>query len=86
MVSYIALRGTRNAVTPKKGDTPWLGGGYWRQQSKQLLQGESRKIKDRDWQKIFHFYSAGTFSGISFEIQSGLPFIMYELSTTQGVP
>jgi hypothetical protein len=31
-------------------------------------------------------YYAGIFSGISFEMQNSLPSIMYELSTTQGVP
>jgi hypothetical protein len=48
--------------------------------------GGGRKIKDQDWQKIFDLYSAGIFSGISFEMQNGLPSRMYELSITQGVP
>jgi hypothetical protein len=50
------------------------------------LQGESIKIKDHDFQKEFVLYYAGIFSGISFEMQNGLPSRMYELSTTQGVP
>jgi hypothetical protein len=34
---------------------------------------------------IFDLYSAGIFSGISFEMQNGLPFRMHQLSSTQGV-
>jgi hypothetical protein len=36
-------------------------------------------------QKIFDLYSAGIFSGISFEMQNGLSSRMHQLSTTQGV-
>jgi hypothetical protein len=88
MVSYNALRGTQNAITPKKSDNKALHGWwkYWRQQGKQFVQGGSSKIKYHDWQKIFDLYSAGIFSGISFEMQSDLPSRMYEFSTTQGVP
>jgi hypothetical protein len=74
-VSYNVLRGTRNAITPKKADNKALYGWwkYWRQQGKQFLQGGGSKIKDHDLQKIFDLYSAGIFSGISFEMQNGLP-------------
>jgi hypothetical protein len=66
-----SLRGTRNAITPKKADNKALRGWwkYWRQQGKRFLQGESRKIKDHDWQKIFELYYAVIFSGISFQMQ-----------------
>jgi hypothetical protein len=50
------------------------------------LQGGVSKIKDQDWQKIFDYYSAGIFSGISFEMQNGLPSGMCELSIAQDVP
>jgi hypothetical protein len=36
-------------------------------------------------QKIFDLYSAGIFSGISFEMQNGLPSRMHQLSIAQGV-
>jgi hypothetical protein len=87
MASYNALRGTRNTITLKKADNKALHGWwkYWRQQGKQFLLGVSSKTKDKDWQKLFVLYSAGIFSGISFEIQNGLPSRMYELSTIQGV-
>jgi hypothetical protein len=87
LVSYNSLRGTQNAITPKKAENKALQGWweYWRQQGKQCLLGESSKIKDRDWQKLFVSYSAGIFSGISFEIPDGLPSRMYWLSTIQGV-
>jgi hypothetical protein len=52
----------------------------------QNMLGESSKIKDQDWQKIFVLYSAGIFSGISFEKLNGLPSQMYELSTINGAP
>jgi hypothetical protein len=35
--------------------------------------------------QIFDLYSAGIFSGISFEIQNGLPSRMHQLSIAQGV-
>jgi hypothetical protein len=87
MVSYNALCGTQNAITPKKADTKVLHGWwkYWRQQGKQVMLGESSKIKDQDWQKLFVLYSAVIFSVISLEMQNGLPPRMYELSTIQGV-
>jgi hypothetical protein len=47
--------------------------------------GGGSKIKDHDLQKIFDLYSAGIFSGISFEMQNGLPSRMHQLSITQGV-
>jgi hypothetical protein len=50
------------------------------------LLGESSKIKDQDWQKLFVLYYAGIFSGISFKMQNGLPSQMHELLTIQGVP
>jgi hypothetical protein len=52
---------------------------------KAISAGGGSKIKDHHLQKIFDLYSAGIFSGISFEIQNGLPSIMYHLSITQGV-
>jgi hypothetical protein len=81
------LRGTRNAITPKKADNKALHGWwkYWRQQGKQFLQGGPGKIKDHDLQKIFDLYYAGVFSSISFEIQNFLPSRMHQLSITQGV-
>jgi hypothetical protein len=87
VVSYNALSGTRNAITPKKADNTALHGWwkYWSRQGKFFWKGEVSKIKDQDWQKIFDLYSAGIFSGISFEMQNGLPSRMYELSITQGV-
>jgi hypothetical protein len=41
LVSYNVLRGTRNAITPKKADSKALHGwwNYWRQQGKHFLQG-----------------------------------------------
>jgi hypothetical protein len=36
-------------------------------------------------QKIFDLYSAGIFSGISFEMQNGLPSRMHQFSIAQGV-
>jgi hypothetical protein len=59
------------------------------------LQGGGSKIKDQDWHKIFYLYYAGIFSGISFEMQNGLPSRIsitqdvpdsFQLSTNQGVP
>jgi hypothetical protein len=87
LVSYNVLCGTRNAITPKKADTKALHGWwkYWRQQGKQFFQGEPRKIKDHDLQKIFDLYSAGIFSGISFEMKNGLPSRMHQLSIAQEV-
>jgi hypothetical protein len=66
MVSYNALRGTQNVITPKKADNKALHGWwkYWRQQGKHFLQGKSSKLKDHNWQKIFDVYYAGIFSGI----------------------
>jgi hypothetical protein len=52
---------------------------------KTFLQGEPSKIKDHDLQKIFDLYSAGVFSGISFEMQNCLPSRMHQLSIAQGV-
>jgi hypothetical protein len=87
LVSYNVLRGTRNAITPKKADKKAIHGWckYWRQQGKQFLQGEPSKIKDHDLQKIFDLYSAGIFSSISFEMQNALPSRMHQLPITQGV-
>jgi hypothetical protein len=87
LVSYTVLRGTWNAITPKKADSKALHGWwkYWRQQGKQFVQGGGSKIKDHDFQKIFVIYSAGIFSGISFEMQNGLPSRMHQLSIAQGV-
>jgi hypothetical protein len=66
MLAYNVLRGTRNAITPKKADSKDLHGWwkYWRQQGKQFLLGEPSKIKDHDLQKLFDLYAAGIFSGI----------------------
>jgi hypothetical protein len=58
---------------------------YWRQQGTHFLQGEPSKIKDHDLQKIFDLYSGGISSGISFEMQNGLPSRMHQLSIAQGV-
>jgi hypothetical protein len=71
MWSYNALHGTCNAITPKKADNKALHDWwkYWRQHGKHFLLGESRKIKDQDWQILFVLYYAGIFSGISFEMQ-----------------
>jgi hypothetical protein len=87
LVAYNVLRGTRNVITPKKADSKALHGWwkYWRHQGKQFLQGGSSKIKDRDLQKIFDLYSAGIFSGISFEMQNGLLSRIHQLLITQGV-
>jgi hypothetical protein len=52
---------------------------------KTVLLGEPSKIKDHDLQKPFDLYSAGIFSGISFEMQNGLPSRMHKLSIAQGV-
>jgi hypothetical protein len=70
LVAYNILRGTRNVITPKKADSKALHGWwkYWRQQGKQFLQGDPGKIKDHNLQKIFDLYSAGIFSGTSFEM------------------
>jgi hypothetical protein len=88
MASYNALRGTRNAIIPKKADNKALHGWweYWKQYGKFFLLGESNKIKDQDWHTLFVLYSAGIFSGISFQIQNGLPSIMCKLSTIKGLP
>jgi hypothetical protein len=87
LVSYNVLRGTWNAITTKKANSKALDGWwkYGRQQGKQFLSEGASKIKDLDLQKIFDLYSAGIFSGISFEIQNGLPSRMHQLSITQGV-
>jgi hypothetical protein len=87
LLAYNVICGTRNAITPKKADSKDLHGWwkYWRQQRKHFLSGEPRKIKDHDLQKIFDLYSAGIFSGISFEMQNGLPSRMHQLSIAQGV-
>jgi hypothetical protein len=87
LLAYNVLRGTRNTITPKKADSKDLHGWwkYWRQQGKQFLLGEPSKIKDHDLQKIFDLYSAGIFSGISFEMQNGLPSRMHQLSIAQVV-
>jgi hypothetical protein len=47
--------------------------------------GGLSKIKDHDLQKIFDLYYAGIFSGISFEMQNGLPSRMHQLSIAQRV-
>jgi hypothetical protein len=52
---------------------------------KAIFAGGCQQIKDHDLQKIFDLYSAGTFSGISFEMQNGLPSRMHQLSIAQGV-
>jgi hypothetical protein len=52
---------------------------------KAISAGEPSKIKDHGLQKLFDLYSAGIFSGISFEMQNGLPSRMHQLSITQGV-
>jgi hypothetical protein len=87
MLAYNVLRGTQNAITPKKADSKDLHGWwkYWRQQGKQCLMGEPSKIKDHDLQKLFDLYSADIFSGISFEMQNGLPSRMHQLSIAHGV-
>jgi hypothetical protein len=55
IVSYNAPHGTWNAITLKKADNKDMYGWwtYWRHQDKHFLQGESRKIKDNDWQNIY---------------------------------
>jgi hypothetical protein len=53
---------------------------------KAFFAGGPSKIKDHDLQKICVLYSAGIFSGISFEMQNGLPSRMHQLSIAQGVP
>jgi hypothetical protein len=63
-----------------------MAGGIIGDNRETFSAGEGSKIKDQDWQKIFDLYYAGIFSGISFEMQNGLPSRMYELSITQGVP
>jgi hypothetical protein len=47
MASYNALRGTWNAITPKKADNKALHGWwkYWRQQGKHFLLGAPAKSK-----------------------------------------
>jgi hypothetical protein len=87
LVSYNVLHRTRNAITPKKANSKALHGcrKYWRQQGKQFLQGEPSKIKEHYLQKIFDLYYAGIFRGISFEMQTGLPSRMHQLSIAQGV-
>jgi hypothetical protein len=87
LVAYNVLCETRNATTPKKADIKALYGWwkYWRQQGKQFLQGEPSKIKDHGLQKIFDSYYAGIFSGISFEMQNGLPSRMHQMSIAQVV-
>jgi hypothetical protein len=52
---------------------------------KQFLQGGPSKIKEHDLHKILDLYSAGIFSGISFEMENGLPSRMHQLSIAQGV-
>jgi hypothetical protein len=86
LVLYNALRGTWNAITSKKADNKALHGwwGYWRQQGKHVLQGGLENQRP-GLAEIFDLYYAGIFSGISFEMQNGLPFRMHELSITQGV-
>jgi hypothetical protein len=86
-IRFHTMFSARNASTPKKAENKALHGWwkYWRQQGKQFLQGGASKIKDHDLQKIFDLYSAGIFSGISFEMQNGLPFRMHQLSITYGV-
>jgi hypothetical protein len=59
LVAYHVLRGTRNAITPKKADSKALLHGwskYWRHQGTQFLQGEPRKMKVHDLQNIFDLY------------------------------
>jgi hypothetical protein len=66
--------------------SPSVGGGNTgNNKENNFLQGEPSKIKDHDLQKIFDLYSAGIFSGISFEMQNGLPSRMQQLSIAQGV-
>jgi hypothetical protein len=85
LVASNVLCGTWNAITPKKSNSKALHGWwkYWRQQGKHFLQGEPSKIKDHDLQKIFDLYSAGISSGISSEMQNGLPSRMHQLSIAQ---
>jgi hypothetical protein len=65
---------------------PSMGGGnIGDNKESNFCTGEPSKIKDHDLQKIFDLYSAGIFSGISFEIQNGLPSRMHQLSITQRV-
>jgi hypothetical protein len=47
LVSYTALRGPRNTITPKKANNKALHGWweYWRQEGKQCLQGGAVKSK-----------------------------------------
>jgi hypothetical protein len=66
--------------------SPSMGGGNTgNNKENNFLQGEPSKIKDHDLQKIFDLYYAGIFSGISFEMQNGLPSRMHQLSITKGV-
>jgi hypothetical protein len=87
LVSYNVLRETRNSIIPKKADSKALRvwWKYWQQQVKHFLQGCPSKIKDHDLQKIFDLHSSGIFSGISFEMQNGLPSIMHQLSIAHVV-
>jgi hypothetical protein len=65
---------------------PSIGGGNTVDNKEIIfLQGEPRKIKDHDLQNIFDLYSAGIFSGISFEMKKFLPSRMHQLSIAQGV-
>jgi hypothetical protein len=72
---------------PRKPTTrPFVGSGnIGDNKESNFCRGEPNKIKDHDLQKIFDLYSAGIFSGISFEMRNGLPSRMYQLSTTHGV-
>jgi hypothetical protein len=61
------------------------GGNTGDNKENSFLLGEPSKIKDHNLQKLFDLYSAGIFSGISFEMQNGLPSRMHQLSIAQGV-
>jgi hypothetical protein len=74
-------------LRPRKPTTrpSTAGGNIGDNRGNNFCRGGASKIKDQDWQKIFYLYYSGIFSGISFEMQNGLPSRMHEFSITQGV-
>jgi hypothetical protein len=73
---------------PKKptARTSMGGGNIGDNKQSNSCRGGRSKIKAHDLQELFDLYSADIFSGISFEIQNGLPSIMHQLSIVQVVP
>jgi hypothetical protein len=64
---------------------PSMDGGNIGDKKGSIFCRGASKIKDHDLQNIFDLYSAGIFSGISFEMQNGLPSRMHQLLIAQGV-